>query len=312
MKIRTALAILLVVTGVSLVSAVGVGSPSAAASGPCGTRSVSTTQYSHVIWVWMENKSYGSIVNSSAAPYENALAKACGLATNYHNITHPSLPNYIGATSGLSLSALSRFATDCSPSTTCSTSSKSVFAQTSPRYRAYEESMPSNCYRTNATPYAVRHNPPPYYSGLASCKYFDVPYTKLATDLSNNPLPKFAFVTPNLCHDTHDCSVATGDQWLQANLPPIFNSAAYRAGTVVLFLTWDEGSGGTSKTCASNTTDVGCHVANIVVSPSTPPGTRSTLVLSHYSMLRTTEQLLGVPALGNAATARGMLAAFNL
>ena len=48
----------------------------------------------------MENKPYGDVAGSSAAPYENRLAHACGLATNYHAVAHPSLPNYIAATSG--------------------------------------------------------------------------------------------------------------------------------------------------------------------------------------------------------------------
>ncbi len=49
----------------------------------------------------MENHSFGDIIgNTAQAPYLNSLAAECGLATNYHNISHPSLPNYIAATSG--------------------------------------------------------------------------------------------------------------------------------------------------------------------------------------------------------------------
>jgi len=46
----------------------------------------------------MENESYGRIVGNPSAQYLNQLAK--GLATNYSAITHPSLPNYLAATSG--------------------------------------------------------------------------------------------------------------------------------------------------------------------------------------------------------------------
>jgi phosphatidylinositol-3-phosphatase len=43
------------------------------------------------------------------------------------------------------------------------------------------------------------------------------------------------------------------------------------------------------------------------------PGTASTTTFNHYSMLRTTEELLGLsPLLGNAATATSMRSAFNL
>ena len=75
--------------------------PVQAASGPCGTLPLASTNYTHVVWLWMENHSYDTIIGSPDAPYINSLAASCGLATNYHNISHPSLPNYIGATSGL-------------------------------------------------------------------------------------------------------------------------------------------------------------------------------------------------------------------
>src|SRR5215472_13146551 len=100
----------------------------AAASGPCGTVTTAPT-YTHVIWIWMENHSFGDIIGSSQAPFINSLATECGLATNYHNISHPSLPNYVGATSGLSVSAVQTFKSDCSPSKKCSTSSASIFSQ---------------------------------------------------------------------------------------------------------------------------------------------------------------------------------------
>jgi hypothetical protein len=75
--------------------AVAAAQPSA--SHPCGTQAKPGT-YKHVIWIWFENHSSSVIIGSSQAPYFNTLAKQCGLATNFHNITHPSLPNYIAAT----------------------------------------------------------------------------------------------------------------------------------------------------------------------------------------------------------------------
>lgn len=280
-----------------------------AASGPCGT--ATSAAYTHVIWVWMENHSYGDIIgNTAQAPYINSLANACGLATNYHNITHPSLPNYVGATAGLGLSGLSQFGSDCSPSRRCSTSAPSIFGQAS--WKAYEESMLSNCYKKNSGEYAVRHNPPPYFTSLSGCSTNDVPYSQLASDLSANTLPAFSFVTPNLIDDMHDGTIADGDTWLANNLPTIFNSAAYQSGSVVVFVTWDEGEGGSSNDCATNTTDVGCHVATIVASPTTPAGHQSATLYNHYSLLATTEGLLGLPRLGLASSANDMASDFNL
>jgi len=50
-----------------------------------------------------------------------------------------------------------------------------------------------------------------------------------------------------------------------------------------------------------------------VVSPSTPQGTRSATLFNHYSLLRTTEEMLGISSiLGRARSERSMRAAFNL
>jgi hypothetical protein len=106
----------------------------------------------------MENHSFSAFIGSSQAPYFNTLAQECGLATNYHNITHPSLPNYVAATSGLSYSALPHFLPDCSPSANCDTSAKSIFGQ-GETWKSYQESMPSSCDHGNSGNYAVRHNP---------------------------------------------------------------------------------------------------------------------------------------------------------
>jgi hypothetical protein len=296
--------------GVTL-SMFGVTPRAEAATAPCGTTTVANTSYRHVLWIFMENHSYGDVIGSAEAPYTNKLAHECGLATNYHNITHPSLPNYIAATSGLSLSGVSKFASDCSPSASCSTKASSIFSQVS-LWRAYQESMPTRCDTSNSGEYAVRHNPPLYYSTLRGCAKKDVPYTRLQTDLSNNTLPAFGFITPNLINDTHDGTVAQGDSWLSKNLPPILNSKAYRTGSLVVVLTYDEGEHGSSSDCATNRTDVGCHVATIVMSKSTPKGKRAVKLFNHYSLLRTTEEILQLPLLRQAKTANSMRKAFGL
>ena len=261
---------------------------------------------------WRTTASATSSETPQQAPYINSLAAECGLATNYHNLSHPSLPNYIGATSGLSGRQIKTFDPDCSPSKKCSTSAPSIFGQ-GETWKAYEESMPANCAPANSGEYAVRHNPPPYYTTLSGCSTLDVPYTQLSADLAADALPAFSFVTPNLIDDMHDGTIADGDKWLAANLPTILNSADYQSGSTVVFITWDEGTGGKNgEACATNTTDASCQVATIVISPSTPAGATSATLFNHYSLLGTTEQLLGVPALGAASSATLMTNAFNL
>jgi phosphatidylinositol-3-phosphatase len=306
-----AAAVALLASGVlSTAGAVASASQATSAKGPCG-RVASAPRYKHVIWIWMENHSYGTIIGSSQARFIDAMAAECGLATNYHNISHPSLPNYVAATSGLGYRALQKFTPDCNPVPKCSTPARSIFAQ-GESWRAYEESMPSNCYRKNSGNYAVRHNPPPYYTKLSGCAKNDVPYPRLAADLAQNRLPAFSFITPNLIDDMHNGTIADGNRWLARNLPPILQSREYRSGSMVVMITWDEGEGGSSDRCASNTTDVGCHVAAIVISPSTRAGTRSAELFNHYSLLGTAEQLLHLPKLGQAAKFPTMTSAFNL
>ena len=295
------------------------GSTASRAQSVCGTRPKPPRQYAHVVWIWMENHSYGTIVGSPDAPYINSLIADCGLATNFHNISHVSLPNYVGAVSGLSLAELQPFLFDCNPSGTCSTTADSIFARV-PSWKAYEESMVTNCQMTGFVGYAVRHNPPPYFTSLSGCATFDVPYTGLQTDLDNDTLPAFSFVTPNTVDDMHDgpdpAAIEAGDLWLQNELPKILNSAAYQGGTTAVLVTFDEGEGPGSSVgedCAKNTTDESCHVATIVISPSTPPGTVSARLFNHYSLLKTTMRALGIRGhLGKSRLARSMRRAFNL
>jgi len=154
--------------------------------------------------------------------------------------------------------------------------------------------MPTDCNLGSNGRYAVKHNPAAYYVGAddrAACQTGDVP---LPGTLGS--LPTFLFVTPDLCHDTHDCSVKTGDQWLAGWLPQLLNGPDYRAGTTAVFLIWDEYT----------------PMPNVIISPSTPSGALLGTRVDHYSLLRTTEELLGLPLLAKASSAPSMRAAFNL
>jgi phospholipase C len=254
----------------------------------------------HVIWIWMENKPLSAVVGSSSAPYENALAQQCGGAANYHGITHPSLPNYLAATGGSTFGV-----SDDSGPSAHRIGGASIFSQldgAGKSWRAYLESMPQNCATSASSPYAVKHNPAAYYTALRpSCARNDVPLeTNLQRDLDAGTLPSFAFITPNLCNDTHDCPVSTVDHWLAGWIPKILNSANYRAGNTVVVLTWDEGTG------ASN------QIPTVVIAPKVKPGMRVSKRLDHYGLLRGTEELLGLPPLGKAATAPSFATAFGL
>jgi len=266
--------------------------PHPSAKRPCGTSQHAPSRYAHVVWVVMENHAYDSVIGSSQAPYENQLAKRCALATNFRAETHPSLPNYLAMTSGSTHGV-----SDDDPPSSHPINAPSIFSQLGRNWRVLQESMRSNCAATSSGAYAVKHNPAAYFTKIRNaCRRHDVPLG-FSPDLS----AKFTFVTPNLCNDTHDCSVSTGDRWLQTFLGKVFASRQYRAGRTAVFLTWDEDDSGHSN-----------HIATIVAAPAVKPGRTTGRAFNHYSMLRTTEEMLGLGHIGNAATAASMRRALGI
>jgi hypothetical protein len=70
------------------------------ATHPCGHEDAAPDRYDHVIWIWMENKN-SKILSSPQAGFVSSMAAGCGSASNYRDDgVHPSLPNYLLATSG--------------------------------------------------------------------------------------------------------------------------------------------------------------------------------------------------------------------
>ena len=256
---------------------------------PCGV-AASPPAWKHIVWIVMENHSYGQVMGTSSTPYVTSLAKQCGVATNFSAESRPSLPNYIAMTSGDPQGI-----TDDNPPSSHPLDVPNLFQQVGD-WRTLAEAMPSNCALTSSGRYAVKHNPAAYYTNIRSaCQTLNVPLGS-TPDLS----AKFTFLEPDMCNSTHDCSVQTGDAWLQRTISQVLDSAEYRSGDTALFLTYDEGSGDQ-------------HIATVVVSPSTPAGTSVGTAWNHYSMLRTTEEMFGLPVvLGKAVSAQSMRSAFNL
>lgn len=289
------------------------------ATAPHLTHAAATTTARKVLWIAMENRSYPVVIgNTAAAPYiNNTLLPLAGNATNMHNESHPSLPNYIAMTTG----STNGIADDKNP-TAHPLTVTSIFSQVDPSWKAYQEIMPKNCYRfntkfTNNTQYVVRHNPatylvaPPISAPNADCNVQDEPlgtatFGNLVTDLSNGTLPAFSFVTPGICHDMHTApigqvcnpanAITAGDQWLSTMMPKIFASPDYTSGALAVFLTWDEGTGGSvpkGSDCLAAVADPGCHIPTLVFSTTVTRGSNDTY-FTHYSMLKTAEELLGV------------------
>lgn len=246
----------------------------------------------HIAVIVMENEEYGDVIGSSAAPYINRLARTYGIATRAYAITHPSLPNYLALTGG------STFGID-SDCTDCSAPGAGLAGQLNARgigWKAYMEDLPRPCFTgAGAGEYAKKHDPFVYYRALDPCGHV-VPLTALHGDEQAGTLPTFIWITPNLCHDMHDCSTSAGDHFLSSLVPPLLRALG-RDG--LLFLTWDEGS-----------SDDGCcrlasggHIATILAGASARRGARLRTPVDHYSLLQTIEDLLGLPRIGGAACA---------
>ncbi|HZU61921.1 MAG TPA: alkaline phosphatase family protein, partial [Solirubrobacteraceae bacterium] len=203
-----------------------------------------------------------------------------------------------------------------------------IFHQLSARgrsWKVYAESMPGNCGKSDSGFYAPRHNPAVYDTDLANCAHRDIPLGTASNSAllknfsSEQTAPTFAWITPNLCDDMHGTGgcpsnlLRTGDRWLSRWIPKLTSSAVYKKQDTVIFLGWDEGAGGNpGENCATNTTDQSCHVVMIVIGPSVKKGKRAARLFNHYSLLKSTEDLLGLPELGQAAGATGMVKPFNL
>ena len=301
----------------------GVLDHSATVARPCRGASP-PARYAHVIWIVFENQGYDQVVGNQSLPYTNRLAASCGLATRYYGVGDPSLPNYIAMTSGGTWGVTG----DSSPPLHV----PSIFSQVRARHlqwRSYSESMPSNCdrsdYPSGNPVYTAHHEPVIYYAGIRrDCARWDVPLGTvqkgaLAHALALNKLPAFAIVGPNDDGGTTKpgCSRPCGnvdpplsDSFLHAWMGRILTSKAYAAGKTAVFVTWDEDATFESRLCPALNCD---HLATLVVSPSARAGRRSAAVFSHYSLLRTTEDLLGLRGhLGKAAAAASMAPAFHL
>jgi phospholipase C len=271
----------------------------ASAATPATAPSGASGALQHVVVIVDENKPATNIIGNSQAPYLNALASQYARASRYSAITHPSLPNYLALTSGTTGGITS----DCPPGGSCLVTTPNLadsLAKAGLSWRMYAESMPKPCDAANAGDYAVKHNPFLYYPSVtrdaALCAQHVVPFTQFATDLAAaSGLPAFSFISPNLCNDMHDCSVATGDAWLAREVPAILASPAFADQRSLLMITFDEGDS------ADNV------VACVFAGPAAKRGFVSTRPYTHYSLLRTVENGFGLtPLTGDDAAATPM------
>ncbi len=255
-------------------------SPGGAQSPVAQSPSPSPAPPAHVFVIVLENRSAAQVAGQG---YIAQLAQQYGVASNYHGVSHPSLPNYLALTSGTTW-GIADDGWHALPAGGLGAQLTAAGID----WRAYMEGMSRGCFNSGY-PYALKHNPFAYYGG--ACPPEVVPFSRFSADMAGS-VPRFVWITPDLCHDGHDCSNAAVDSWLAQTVPTITGSSAWRDGGV-LFITWDEGE------------DSANSVLTLVIQSGTAAHA-SSAPYNHYSLLATIEDRLGVPRLGYAAQASPM------
>jgi phosphatidylinositol-3-phosphatase len=190
--------------------------------------------------------------------------------------------------------------------------------------------------------YDTRHNPFIYFHSLldlGDCSNDDLSLTALPTALKSHT-PEYTFIAPNACADaaSETCpggapgGLAAEDAFLKTWVPKILASPAYRRDgvLVITFAAATPSTPNQTTTATTTTTTTTTAPETTNTTPSSPQTATPTaspirvggLVLSRfatarttvagrynaYSLLRTTETLLGFTALGHATQAKTFIA----
>jgi phospholipase C len=266
---------------------------------PAGMASAAGTvhRFDHVVIVVMENKNYNAIIGRpDEAPYiNNTLARGGALFSNSFAVSHPSQPNYLGLFSG---------STQGVTNDNCPKNFKNVPNLGSELIRArlsftgYSETMPSAGYTgcNHGIPlfgYTRTHSPWVDFSNVPAAS--NLTFASFPKDYSR--LPTVSIVVPNECHDMHSCPRDNGDLWIKANIGGYASWA--KTHNSLLIVTWDED--GTLEIPFHPGGD-GNKVPTIFYGAHVRPGTYGEHI-THYSVLRTIEDMFGLAHAGASASA---------
>lgn len=261
-------------------------------------------KWQHVVVIMFENKTYDQVVG--VAPYITSLVNKCGTATNWMDADHKvdgsrdgkynSKPSYATLTNGLSPSAHGMV------DDTYETQTKvdNIYNQLNlagMSFKDYYDAAAGGCGVRFSGDY---HDAIRYYTNIASiCDQHDVPLSTFMDDVNNGNLPAFSMILPTNKHNMHDNSVASGDAYAQTLLDPLLNSQAYAKGDVAIFFLWDEDS----------------PIPNVLLAPSIAAGSKFSVTsgnpVSHFSALRTWEEMLNLPMLGDTSQAPSLLSFYG-
>lgn len=218
-------------------------------------------------------------------PYLNSLATQYGLATQYFANTHPSIGNYFMLTTGQIVTNDDGF----TGMVDVDNMVRELLAA-GKSWKSYAES------RNNPLLYAKWHDPLSYFADVVDSSTQMQNLTSLSqfsSDLTNNVLPNFSFVVPNLLNDGHSGPLQLADSWLQDNIAPLISNATFQKDGL-LIVVFDEAA-------TSDTMHGGGHVAAVIISSKAKQGFQSTTVYQHQSLLRLILEGLRVSTLPGAS-----------
>ncbi len=241
--------------------------------------------FGHAFLLMEENHSYSSVIGSSSMPYLNSLAQQYGLATQYFANTHPSIGNYFELTTGQIITNDDGFS-----GTVSADNVVRHLLSAGKTWKSYAENLPAPGYTGgDVYPYAKRHNPFAYLTDVVNSQNQLnnlVPFSEFSSDLTNNQLPAYSFIIPNLLDDGHDGSLSQADSWLKTNIAPLIASSTFQNNGLLVIL-FDE-------SFDTDTQHGGGQVAAVVISPLAKKGYQSTTLYQHQSVCRLLMQGLGL------------------
>ena len=256
--------------------------------------SAAVPHHDHVVVVIMENKSYDEV---RTQPYAASLISEGAVLSQSYATAHPSQPNYFALWAA---SALGVTNDNCpAPGTPFAAENLGHACEAAGlSWRAYSENLAgvggtacSYDGNTFTGLYTRKHDPWTNFTNVDHTR--ERPYGDLAVDIAAGNLPNLVFVIPNNCHNTHNsstpgCGIANGDAWLAANLPAIRAALGPRG---LLILTWDE-----------DDSSAGNHILTVFDGPLVIAGAVSTRTVTHYTVVRTICDALGLTPFAAAAT----------
>jgi len=233
----------------------------------------------HVVIVMFENHQQPQVIGSPDAPYINTLAQNGANFTASFAITHPSQPNYIAQFSGDTQGVTD----DSCPNTFTADNLGNQLRTAGLSFTGYSEGLPeAGSTECDSGDYARKHAPWVNFSNLDAST--NQPFTAFPTDFTQ--LPTVSYVIPDLCNDMHDCSVNTGDTWLQNNLGAYADWAT--SHNSVLVVDFDE-----DDFTADN------RIPTVFYGQPVKAGSYAENI-DHYSVLRTIEDMYDLAHLGSA------------